>query len=61
MTSEKIYTVMMNAQVVLKRCEDIIAKYAKYGEAHHSGNKETSALRRASMELTRALADLRRP
>jgi hypothetical protein len=25
------------------------------------GNKETGALRRASMDLTRALADLRRP
>lgn len=57
----KIERAMWDAQAFVKRAKIVIAddnmKYVEIG----CGNKESGALRRQSMELTRALAEMRKP
>jgi hypothetical protein len=58
MNRTKITTAAAEARRFLKAVKAYEANPPIY---EFTGNKETGALRRASMDLTRALADMRRP
>ncbi len=55
--SKTVDAAVVEAKRFLARVADYKANPPHY---EFAGNKETGALRRASMDLTRALADLRR-
>ncbi len=59
MTKEKLFEAMTEARRFLKKGEEALKRFKedKYAEF---GTKETGAVRRASMDLTRSLAELRR-
>lgn len=48
------------AQTFINRVENLLKK-SPSGDCYYSNPKEQGALRRASMELTRALAEMRKP
>ena len=56
MDDYKMISAVAAAQVFIERAEELIGT-----EGWRAGTKASGALRRASLELTRALADLRRP
>ena len=58
MNQKKLKVAVDEAKRFLKRAKDMHVHEDNFG-GYHSG-KESGALRRASMDLTRALADLRR-
>lgn len=60
MNRDKLKTAIAEAERFLKRAKALPKKVpnGSYCENHHP--KESGAIRRASMDLTRALADLRR-
>lgn len=61
MTTTKINAAIKEAQEFIKRAKAAIAEHEASG--HHYGmwgSKATGALRRSSMELTRALAEMRK-
>ncbi len=59
MTKEKLFAAMFEARRFLKKAETAMKRFNddKYAEF---GSKETGAAKRASMDLTRALAELRK-
>ena len=65
LTSTKLADSVNAAQAFIDAVEALRERHAKdrYFQQMHGivGFKETAAVRRASMTLTRALADLRRP
>lgn len=68
MTRDQIEAVRQEAQRVLDRCSDAsnALVWQKFDNKHggywsNENTRATAALKRASMDLTRALADLRRP
>jgi hypothetical protein len=48
------------AERFIKRCDDVEERLEQNGIDFLYGCKETGALRRSSLDLTRSLADLRR-
>jgi len=56
MNSEKVLNSITIAREFLAQADIVMANSNEY-----FGNKHTARLRRLSMELTRALAELRRP
>ena len=60
MNIETISKAEAEAREFIKRCK-AVRKSAKEDNYCFFGCQETGALRRQSMELTRALADLRKP
>jgi len=58
MNRDKLAAAVAEAERFIKRAEALADNPPRYD---FLGNKETGAIRRASMDLTRALADLRRP
>ncbi len=58
MQEENIKAAVRDAKVFLKRAEELLKTGADYSWA---SPKESGALRRASMELTRSLATMRKP
>jgi len=64
MTLDGIAAAKKAAKEFLKRVDDVretAGDLAKFSNCSLYGTKQTGALRRASMDLTRALADMRRP
>ena len=62
MTPEKIKTVQAEAQRLFKAVSKMEAAAKEEGGSYiRYGSKLSGAVRRASMDLTRALSDLRRP
>ena len=69
MNIDKIEEAAAAAQIFIKRLKDLhdVGEYKdrkKHPMQRHwslSGSKETAALRRASLDLTRALAEMRKP
>jgi hypothetical protein len=67
MTKERLVAARQEAERFLKRAEIAMTDQLqsesgqKYISSDLSPSKHTGALRRASMDLTRALAELRRP
>jgi hypothetical protein len=62
MTRETIIDAKIAAHEFIKRCDAVLKNPDLKTYQHFwSGNKETSALRRQSMELTRRLAEMRKP
>ena len=60
MNSQKLANAKREAKRFLA-CVALVEERAMERQEPFFGSKETGALRRASMDLTRALADLRRP
>lgn len=61
MTKKKINAAKAAAHEFIKRANEVLDEQKTYENAYFSGgSKATAALRRQSMELTRALSDLRR-
>lgn len=62
MNIDKVLKCQVLAKQFLSRASDVRNRYRsdQETEANFFGTKETAALRRASMDLTRALAELRR-
>jgi hypothetical protein len=60
MTLEKIALTVERAKVLIALAEAVEWRVAR-NKLAIMGCKETGALRRASLDLTRALADMRRP
>ena len=58
MTRDQINTAMAEARRFIKRADEAVKSMDEYSEI--TGNKHTGACKRASMDLTRALADMRR-
>jgi hypothetical protein len=60
MTREKIIDAKIAAKEFIKRC-DAVLTHPDFKTYQHFwlGNKETGALRRQSMELTRTLSEMR--
>ena len=58
MNSDKLRIAVAEAERFLSKASELQANPPEYDFV---GTKETGAVRRASMDLTRALADLRRP
>lgn len=66
MNAQSVQDAMEAATTFLKKAENVLDEVERRkGDKGYSsvfyGSKETGALRRASMDLTRALADLRKP
>lgn len=61
MTTTKINAAIKEAQEFIKRAKVAIAEHESSGNYSMWGSKHTGALRRKSMELTRALAEMRKP
>jgi hypothetical protein len=61
MTPETVSVAIAEAKRFLKRAAIIRFSELEHGGRYISRSKETGALRRASMELTRALAEMRKP
>lgn len=60
MRPEQIRETMKEAERFLDCARDALMRVCKYGEVELLGPcRESGALRRASMDLTRALADMR--
>jgi hypothetical protein len=59
MTKEKLNTAMEEAHRFITRADKCVA-YAQVAYGSFGDSKLTSAVRRSSLDLTRALADLRR-
>lgn len=63
MTKGKIVLAVIEAKRFIARAEKVIARTefnsVKENERIMQGSKETGALRRASLDLTRALAEMR--
>ena len=62
---EKIIKARQEAQRFLDRCEELMDRYAKDEDMRRyfecgGASKEMGALKRASMDLSRALTELRR-
>ena len=62
MTRETIIDAKIAAHEFIKRC-DVVLKHPDFKTYQHLivGNKVSGALRRQSMELTRRLAEMRKP
>lgn len=58
MTEAKVRSAAQSARVMIARAEALLKAEDPYKWIR--GSKESAALRRASMDLTRSLADLRR-
>jgi hypothetical protein len=58
---EKLRTAMDNARQFIQRGEELLTAYELGTASPLTGCRESGAARRASMELTRSLADFRRP
>jgi hypothetical protein len=62
MTRETIIDAFIAAKEFTKRCDAVLTHPDLQTYQHFGfGNMETSALRRQSMELTRKLAEMRKP
>lgn len=61
MTKDKIDAAAAEAKRFLKKYKEFHDAYANQKWHHSFGTKESGALRRASMDLTRALAEMRKP
>lgn len=66
MTFEKITAAVKAADEFKRRAKIVLADRGSYEAGghtfkHHASPRDTGALRRASMELTRNLADMRKP
>jgi hypothetical protein len=59
MTNEKIETAKQEALRFLKRVEELEKEWQP--STYYTACKESGAVKRASMDLTRALAELRKP
>ena len=60
MTDEKILNAIREAERFIRKAKSARGAFADNKYAWN-GTKETGACRRASMDLTRALAEMRRP
>lgn len=61
MNLEKLIKAKKEALRFLGKVEDLENKYSGEGTKYLCGSKETGSVKRSSMDLTRSLADLRRP
>lgn len=65
MRQEKIIAAKKEAERFLERVEALIERHAKDEQFRKyfeiCGHKETAALKRSSMDLTRALSEMRKP
>lgn len=59
MKLSKLKTAIAEAERFLARAKPLLADTGKRESDHIWGSKQTGAVRRASMDATRALADLR--
>lgn len=60
MKVEKLYQAKQEAERFLKKVEELEKDIGKSSSPYLYGSKFTGAVKRASMDLTRSLADLRR-
>jgi flavin-binding protein dodecin len=60
MTDEKIKNAIKEAERFIDRAKDALHRLDGDEIARITGTKETAAMKRASLELTRALAEMRR-
>jgi hypothetical protein len=58
---EKLRTAMDNARLFIQRGEELLTAYELGTASPMRGCRESGAAKRASMELSRSLADYRRP
>jgi hypothetical protein len=61
MNEQNIKEAKRIAEVFVKQAKVVLADKSPYGEGIVSGTRHTGTLRRLSLDLTRALADMRRP
>jgi hypothetical protein len=61
MNEAEVREARTEAQRFLRRCDEYLRRVGKDQFAQISGCKEGGALRRASLDLTRSLATMRRP
>ena len=61
MTPDSIETAIVEAKRFLEKADRVRISVPQKGYRIAFGPKETGALRRASMDLTRALAEMRKP
>lgn len=61
MTPRRVLRAREAAQEFIDRANVVMSSGSFPLDAHYFSSKETAALRRQSMELTRLLADMRRP
>jgi hypothetical protein len=60
MTPDKLHDAIMEAQRFLRLAKDAM-RFREDAEVPFNPSKQTGAVKRASMDLTRALAAMRRP
>lgn len=60
MNNKSVLTAIDEARRFIERAADVLEEHKKF-HIDYFGTKKTGALRRSSLDLTRALADLRRP
>ena len=60
MNTEKILDVEIEMERVSKKIKDVKIRFASQGNSTFYGCAETAALKRASMDLSRALTKLRK-
>ena len=61
MKIEQINIAEKEAKRFLERVRAVKQEYSEYKDSMLCGSKHTGALRRASMDLTRALSEMRKP
>jgi len=62
MREEKIRAAKKLAEAFVERCGDCLREVKETGdESYFAGTRKSGALRRTSLDLTRCLADLRKP
>ena len=61
MEAVKLSRTLYEARRFCKKAEEALAKLERDTMASISGSKETAACHRASLDLTRSLAELRKP
>lgn len=61
MTKRTIMKAMKEAREFISRGNDLLTDHEASRLMEYSGNSKTGSLRRQSMELTRALSDMRKP
>jgi hypothetical protein len=61
MNSDKLNEACCEAQRFLRRVAELIEAEGERSNYHYSCPKQSGAARRASLDLTRALAELRKP
>lgn len=61
MNGSKVRAVRALAEEVVELCDDVLKAESEQGPSAFYGSALTGELRRRSMDLTRALAEMRRP